>query len=120
MKKILKVLPIVLAVCLIFTSIYAVDRPGNNILNQGKVDTNIQKKAVGVWKTIASVIQVLAIAAVVFAGLRYMFSSADAKADIKKSMGILAIGAMLIFGATWILQIIYDATNSTIGTTVVK
>ena len=58
-----------------------------------------------------TIVQILAVAAVVFAGVRYMFASADQKADIKKSMGILAIGAVLVFGATVVLSFIQNATN---------
>ena len=52
------------------------------------------------------------IAAVVFAGLRYMFASADQKADIKKSMGILAIGAVLVFGATLLIRLIGNTASN--------
>lgn len=111
MKKLLKVLPVVFMVCLIFTSIFAIGKPE---AIAGTADAGIQAKASNIWATIASIIQILAVAAVVFAGLRYMFASADQKADIKKSMGILVIGAILIFGATFVLQLIYNATNSTL------
>lgn len=67
------------------------------------------------WNTIRTILQVCAIAAVVFAGVRYMFASADQKADIKKSMGILAIGAALVFGATFILDFIVTITEEIAG-----
>ncbi len=67
------------------------------------------------WNTVKLILQILAVAAVVFAGVRYMFASADQKADIKKSMGILAIGAALVFGATWIIQFIVDITGQVTG-----
>ena len=53
----------------------------------GTVDTGVKK----VWGTVTTIVQILAFAAVVFAGLRYMFASADQKADIKKGLGMLAI-----------------------------
>lgn len=76
----------------------------------GTLDTTVKK----VWNSVALILQILAIAAVVFAGVRYMFASADSKADIKKSMGILAVGAILVFGATTIINFIVTLTGEVI------
>ena len=73
----------------------------------GSVDSAVGKA----WNTIKLILQILAIAAIVFAGVRYMFASADQKADIKKSMGILAVGAALVFGATLIIDFITTVTS---------
>lgn len=59
-----------------------------------------------IWATIATVVQIAAVACVVFAGLRYMFASADQKADIKQGMIYLAIGAVLVFGAVSIVRLV--------------
>ena len=111
----MKILPVVMMVCLVFANVYAVnvDNIDSALTNNNsyKTSTNITGAAANIWQTIATVIQILAIAAVVFAGLRYMFASADQKADIKKSMGVLAIGAVLVFGATLVLQLIAGATS---------
>lgn len=88
----------------------------NSTLTSGSPDTSVKTAIGNVWGTVALVVQVLAVACVVFAGLRYMFASADAKADIKKQTVILVIGAVLIFGATWIIQIISDVTTTSIKT----
>ena len=113
MKKLLKVLPVVMVLCMVVTSVFAIDVPssGSQLTGgQGGAST-ITGAAQGVWATVITIVQILAVAAVVFAGLRYMFASADQKADIKKSMGVLAIGAVLVFGATVVLQFIQNATN---------
>lgn len=74
----------------------------------GKVDT-----AVGsIWKTVLTVLQILAVAAIVIAGVRYMFASADQKADIKKGMIGLVIGAILVFAASTVVQFIISAATS--------
>lgn len=44
-----------------------------------------------------------------------MFASADQKADIKKSMIILVLGAILVFGASTVAKFIMTATNEVIG-----
>lgn len=112
MKKLMKILPVVMVVCMVVTSVFAVSA-GNldSALQGGQASGNITGAARNVWATVVTIVQILAVAAVVFAGLRYMFASADQKADIKKSMGVLAIGAVLVFGATIVLQFIADATN---------
>lgn len=77
----------------------------------GTIDTAAQK----VWKTLLTIFQILAIAAIVIAGIRYMFASADQKADIKKSLVILVLGAVLVFAASTIAQVIVNATSDVTG-----
>lgn len=111
-KILLRVLPILFLLGIVFISngvfadIISPTDPGRGT-GIGKVDSLVRN----VWGTVALILQVLAIAAVVFAGVRYMFSSADAKADIKKSMGILAVGAILVFGATTIINFIVSVAE---------
>lgn len=106
MKKMVKILPIVMVMCIVLTSVFAVDVPTD--APTGSVAGSVTTVAGNVWATIASVIQLLAIAAVVFAGLKYMFASADSKADIKKGLGILALGAAMVFGSVTILRMFSD------------
>jgi len=113
MKKLMKILPIVMVVCMVVTSVFAIDVPtsGNQLTGGQTGAASITGAAQNVWATVITIVQILAVAAVVFAGLRYMFASADQKADIKKSMGVLAIGAVLVFGATVVLGFIQKATT---------
>ena len=113
MKKLIKILPVVMVVCMVVTSVFAIDVPSSgSALTGGQTGASeITGAAQNIWATVITIVQILAVAAVVFAGLRYMFASADQKADIKKSMGVLAIGAVLVFGATVVLQFIQNATN---------
>ena len=106
MKKMIKIMPVVLVMCLVVSSVFAVPVPTK--APTGSASGQIVTAAGNLWATIASIVQILAIAAVVFAGVRYMFASADQKADIKKGMGILAIGGILVFGATTVLKLISD------------
>lgn len=112
MKKLLRVLPVVIVVCLVFVNVFAVDYDSiDSVIKKGNAASGITTSAKNVWGTITTIVQILAVAAIVFAGVRYMFASADQKADIKKSMGILAIGAVLVFGATLVLNLIAGATS---------
>jgi len=124
MKKLIKILPVVMVVCIVLTSVFA---GGTGILlpseeavgggdSAGSIGT-FDSAANRVWNTVINVVRILAIAAVVFAGLRYMFASADQKADIKKSMGILAVGAILVFGASFVLDLLLNVTKEVTGNT---
>lgn len=115
MKKLLKILPVVMIVCFAFTSAFAIPvGTVSNAIEGGNAATTVTSAAQNVWQTVVTIVQILAVAAIVFAGLRYMFASADQKADIKKSMGILAIGAALVFGATLLINLVFNATNAII------
>ena len=118
-KKIfLRVLPVIM-VCLVmfsFSFVFA-DEPikANNVISNGTASNGIVRVTGNIWQTVIVVIQVLAVAAVVFAGLRYMFASADQNADIKKQLIILVIGAVLVFGASTVLGIISNVTKEVAG-----
>ena len=99
-----------------FSFVFA-DEPikANNVISNGTASNGIVRVTGNIWQTVIVVIQVLAVAAVVFAGLRYMFASADQKADIKKQLIILVIGAVLVFGASTVLGIISNVTKEVAG-----
>jgi len=116
MKKLMKILPVILVAVFVMTNVFAVSTDFENLdQNQSGIGevTNLAGK---IWSTVSTIVQILAVAAVVFAGLRYMFASADQKADIKKSMGILAVGAILVFAATTIIKFVTNIADNTLGT----
>ena len=80
------------------------------------VDTAVRK----VWKTVALIVQILAIAAIVIAGVRYMFASADGKFEIKKQTMGLIVGGILVFAASGIVQFVINITNEVTGATTRK
>lgn len=71
----------------------------------------ITSTAKNMWSTVTIIVQILALAAVVFAGIRYMLASSSGKADIKKGMIILVVGAVLVFSAATVLQFIKDSAE---------
>lgn len=80
-------------------------------MSDGMVISGIKEKTKDVWATVVFVVQILAVGCIVFAGLRYMFASADQKADIKQGLIYLTIGAVLVFGATLIIQLVAEAAE---------
>lgn len=110
MKKILKVgikvLPVVLMIMLVLSPmVFAADIISTSISSSG---TSTQTKIYisKIWDIVKMILQIAAIAAIIFSGVKYMFASADQKAEVKKSLGILALGAFLVFGATIFIDII--------------
>ncbi len=108
-KFILRMIPVVILLLVVFTS-------GNGLFATGGVDTDyptggseiagITDLAQNIWTTVTVVAQVIAFIAIIFAGIRYMFASADQKADIKKQTVILVVGAIFVFGASTLVQVI--------------
>lgn len=116
-KIMLRVLPIFLfAIVILAGNVFATETTSNGISaewpEKGDGIATIDTTVSNVWSTVLTIFQVLAITAIVFAGIRYMFASADAKADIKKSMVILVLGAALVFGASTVAQFVMNATES--------
>ena len=120
-KKIfLRVLPIVMVLMVVFTTNIFAANAGFNTFNKDmtvKTETATKTQAtIGrVWGTILMILQVAAIAAVVFAGVRYMFASADSKADIKKQMIWLVVGAILVFGASTVIGFLTGTFKEMVG-----
>ncbi len=116
MKKfMLRVMPIVL-VALVIVTCPVLARTPEEIQNMGSGQGigNVNTAVSSVWSTVLTVLQICAIAAIVFAGVKYMFASADGKAEIKNGMIGLVVGAILVFAASTVVQFIIDAGNSVI------
>lgn len=126
-KKIfLRVLPVLMVLMVVFTVsgnfLFAANNTSSEPISTdfsnmtgGTGSTTLNNTAKNIWGSVTLILQILAVAAIVFAGVRYMFASADAKADIKKQMIILVIGAVLVFAASTIISIIVKVTNEVAG-----
>ena len=110
-KLFLRAIPVLLVVAvMVGGTVYGIDVP-----TTGSASDSLKTAFGNVYATIIVVVQWIAILCVVFAGLRYMMASANDKADIKKQTLVLVIGAILVFGATFVLGIIENFTNDTIN-----
>lgn len=74
--------------------------------NESLVDGKIKDTVGNIWATFRTIIQVFAVGCVVFAGVRYMFASADQRADIKKGLKFLVVGAVLVFSAITVIDLV--------------
>lgn len=111
-KKLCKVCSI-LFIFIMFLGVFSVyasmvpNTPGTR--NEVTVVTNVAKN---IWSTLRVIFQILAISAIIIAGLRYMFASADGKADIKNQTIILIVGAILVFSAVEVAKFVANTANS--------
>ncbi len=114
MKKfMLRVMPIVLVALLVITnSVFAIDPTEPP---KGSAISKVTNTANNLWATVSAVVQILAVLAVVVAGVRYMFASADTKADIKQQTVILVVGAVLVFAAVPALKFVQNIAKGVFG-----
>lgn len=99
-KKIIKticfVIPVVLVLLIVSNNVFAFDKMNvstiNGALSDAKPSDSAKSSILKVWGTVLLILQILSVAAIVIAGIRYMFASADGKADIKKQTIGLMVG----------------------------
>lgn len=129
-----KMFPLVIGLVFVFCSVQVLSLiidSGESILNTGgdvnyENSTNINSATGGqelasistifknLWANVIPVVQMLAILTIVISGIRYMFSPADAKSEIKQSTTNLLIGAILVFSAVSVAQFIVSAAKEII------
>ena len=115
MKKEIKiVITIILILLMIITLETSVKADTADIIsslsNPGDVDgtdeiVDLGKKVVGVIQVSGAVI---AIAIIALLGIKYITSSLEEKADVKKAMIPYIVGAFLLFSTTTVVNLIYN------------
>lgn len=115
MKKQVKIISTVLIIltilCTLSTIVMAEVNPDEIIgkLNNGSAETD---KLTNVGGTIVAIMQtvgiVVAVVVLLILGIKYMMGSAEEKAEYKKTMIPYIVGAVLIFGATTIANVVFQ------------
>ena len=81
----------------------------NKVKYDGTDDiANFGGKLMGILQTVGVVVAVVILMVL---GIKYMMGSAEEKAEYKKTMMPYIIGALLIFGATTIANMVYNFAN---------
>lgn len=78
------------------------------ITGPARIDGTLLNQLSGVIGVIMAVGTVVAICASIYLGIRYVLSSVEEKADIKKKMVPFVVGVVIFYGATGILKLIGD------------
>ena len=113
MKKSIKIFSIalmILAIILVSTSVFASTVTPDTI--KGKIDTSNTDSVQSIGGRIIGIVQVVgnivAIAMIIVIGIKYMMGSAEEKAEYKKTLFPYVIGAILIFAASNLAQMVYN------------
>ena len=113
-KRVLRIITIVCTVLLmvcICTPIFAANRPDSlkdKITSDDTSFDNIGGKIVGAIRAIGTIISV---GVLMVLGIKYMMGSSEEKASYKKTMIPYLIGAVLLFAASNIAQMVYTFAN---------
>lgn len=123
MKKIMKISTKVFLILILFVMVFytfnsfvyaaATDfNPDNWIPNDGSGDAkllSIGNKIMGPIQLIGSLVSVVTI---IIIGIKYMLGSVEQKAQYKETLGPYFLGAVLVFGITTVISIIYNVASS--------
>ena len=123
MNKTIKIISTILMICIMVlflsTTVFAGDP--TTIIQGTKPDYNTDTGGLqNVGQTIISYISiagiVISVIVLLILGIKYMIGSASEKAEYKKTMIPYLVGAVLIFGASAIAQVIVKMTTSITAT----
>ena len=116
-KNVLRIIAIVLFILISFSNFIYADEIINstseydfrqNVTNGDVGKLTIVSRVLGVIQVIGTIVSVVCLMAI---GIKYMVGSAEEKATYKKSMIPYIIGAVILFGSSNLLSILYDVIN---------
>lgn len=125
MNKTIKILSIILMVSIMVlflsTNVFAVEGIMGQLNPDYKVEGEGANQLTSVGKQIINIISIVAIVISVIVlliiGIKYMMGSASEKAEYKKTMIPYLVGAVIIFGAGAIAQVVVNLAASITSTT---
>ena len=103
-KKLVKILTTVLLIVMM-VSVAASQITGSTDGTRSTEIANVGKSIVGILQTVGIILSVIVL---IILGIKYMMGSAEEKADYKKSMIPYLVGAILIFAASALAQVVYQ------------
>ncbi len=107
--------------CGILTSIYALGGDlEEGVIHELQSENNNINRDIGqvgykIYGTIMIVIQVIAVAGVVYTGYKYMIAGANEKGEIKQTLIYMIIGTIFVFAADSIIKFIINAGDNLFG-----
>ncbi|MBQ2916909.1 MAG: TrbC/VirB2 family protein [Clostridia bacterium] len=110
MKKSIKVALMIVAILLVSTSVFAADfRPTDvkNIINTEGTQSvkSIGGSILGIIRVVGTIV---AVGMLIVLGIKYMMGSAEERAEYKKTLFPYLIGAVLIFAASNLADMVYS------------
>ncbi|MCI8641736.1 MAG: TrbC/VirB2 family protein [Clostridia bacterium] len=112
MKKIIKLLPILIIMIMLFSTVSVVFAATNPSDLKGTATNSFDtmgKRIIGMVQAIGSIASVLVL---VILGIKYMMGSAEEKAEYKKTFIPYLIGAILVFAASNLASMIFGFADT--------
>lgn len=112
-KKIAKIgtiLMVIATIAMACSMVFAVDIPKAADGATGAISGTVSN----VLGVVTYICYAAAVIMLVMLGIKFVTAAPDAKADIKKSAVIYVIGAVLVFAAGAVIQVIQNLANSTV------
>ena len=106
MSKVISVLTIVLMLACVCTNVFAAINMENIKAGDTNSDSQMEKIGSVLISYITNAAMVISVVMLAALGIKYMIGSAEEKAEYKKSLLPLIIGAVLVFGAAAIAKVI--------------
>lgn len=114
--KILSVLMVVVMLASVCTSVFATTQVSIDAMKGGTISSDSKTSMESIGKTIIAYVtnaaMVIAVVMIAVLGIKYMMGSAEEKAEYKKSLVPLLVGAILVFGAAAIAKVIVGLANT--------
>ncbi len=118
MKKMIRVFSILFSIALLIgitSNVFALGNGFNeniyNSISNKNVSTSIATPAERIVGTICTILQILAVGGIVALGVKYMFSGASDKANIKQTLIYAVIGLILVFSASAVVKMVIGIGN---------
>ena len=114
-KTVTKIITILLIIATILGAVnmvFAVDIPSGTAT--GVTGTGLDTTTSNIIGVVQFVCYAAAVILLVYLGVKWIAAAPEAKADIKKSAVIYVIGAVMVFAAGVILQVIRNVANNTV------
>lgn len=113
--KIISAIVIMLTVIVSLCNICCAINVSDIELNKDVGDGSLTKVGSSIASIIRNVGIILALILLMILGIKYMLGSAEDKADYKKSMIPYLVGAVLLFGASGIAQVVVSLSDTVTG-----
>lgn len=119
MKKSVKMISMALIIltilCSVTTIVLGAPDLSGSIKDLGNGTAQGTSSVMNVGKMVVAIVQtvgiVVAVVVLLVLGIKYMMGSAEEKAEYKKTMIPYIVGAVLIFAATTIVNVVYNMAN---------
>lgn len=112
MKKVKKIIMFIIAILLVTNYTVSLAAINPNDYSPGSFSPNQLGEGIDIAQKVVTVINVVGtivlVSVIIILGMKYMLGSIEQRAEYKKNMLPILIGAILLFGTSWILKIIYS------------